>query len=978
MTLDNRSETNKLSAELMHANQQVAALQERIARMEMIFLQQITGVGASSATAQTLLRNMCLAADGADQAEDSNSSNHARSPAGAAGINSGAKSDSHAACVGVVNSDAADEIVQDAIGCWSGSESRSRSRPSSSPRMSAGQVKQVLDMTAAAVSEGRMSSLSSSSNHRGASGNTISSSNNSRDKDRDSISSLVDDNGRQLTRKSFPKSASTGLQNNSVSVDEVRAMAVSLQLQEAVEMSNGVLEGERFDLVQSSSASSTPRARAGTGAEAGVSTGSDFPKTAEVQATEPAPGAGACAGVSAVVSSPLRNVTGDVGVDADVHCSEQLTSYIDQVVYALLPTRRDMDVRENVLMYIRGVVSSTLQGAECFAIGSHVSNTYLPNGDIDITIVLANDGSVAAQNAAACVGAGAVAGAAAVAADLGDPWFVRLNEALCMTSMGKSLPQAAANTGIATNATAPATVTATAVAAVHPKMVVSNVSFVNAEVKVVKSQINGVSVDITSNRIAAMYAQALVELLDELVGKNHLLKRSLLLVKAWIINEAPRHSAGGGSIAGAQNGGMKSWCIAVMTIWIFNNFGTTIHSPIHALAQFLRYYSTFSWTKYAVTVSGPVLAEGLSPLADDDPNKPTLPGLFSEEVLHDFQRRYEHARTCSESAASGDIKTVPYAAFVSAITPNPTPTDVSGPVTTAAAVAVGEGAAGTGVAATTSDDGAGNGGTEIDSCDCAAADAHVSSTAAIPIHPAKAARVLLPTPWLAAPAFGGDSAENYRRGIVNVVDPIQAKNNLSKAMTIASFHTMVAVFERGYAALCELFEHSNAAAAGSSSSAGSLEAMAKQFMLNTTTQLSELGRGRSHGSGAGGLPPLDFYNTVLSSKAAEVERGLRHAEFVLGSVVHYDQFMNLVCLLLEQVSVCCCGALYCTLMGKVCVQMVVCILLCSLLYPIHSALLCSVVCSEAHRSLWARSVNCYRSVWARPPSPTGSSWSVAA
>ena len=771
MTLDNRSETAKLSAELARANEQVAALQERISRMEMMFLQQVTGAATDNSILEPF-QNMSLITDGVNG--DERTGRSLTPPGGGPGLDVGPDGTDGEGGGETADMDA---VVQDAIGCWS--------RPAS-PQMSPAQVVQVLDMTAAAVLDGRARALSATRKSGG-----------------DSNASPVDET--QLTRKSFPRSASTSLQNKSASIEDVHARAVCMQLQEAVEISNEVLEP--FELL--------PTASVDSGIVVAVPRlGADSVGTVDQRV------------VGAEADCKLLDIS---------RCSETLASCIDQVVCALLPTRREMVVRHNVLLYIRGVVSSTLNGAECFAIGSHVSNTYLPNGDIDITIVLASDGTVKGA-----------------AASNDDPWFVKLNEALCMASMGKIIPPMTVSTGASAG-----------IDGASAKMLVSNVSFVNAEVKIVKSQINGVCVDITCNRISAMYAQAMVEYLDGLVSKDHLLKRSLLLIKAWIINEAPRHTAGGGSIAGAQSGGLKSWCIAVMTIWIFNAYGVSIENPIQALALFLRYYSTFSWTKYAITVAGPLLAEGLLPLDINDPNRPDHPGLFPDSILSDFQLRFEHSKMCSANAASGDDKTTPFTPFVSSIR-------VSSPEPSVAPEETSE-----------------NGGT-TDGALGAAAD---SSVVAPPTY-TKLPKSQPATPWLAAAAFGGDSAENYRRGILNVVDPVQLQNNLSTAVTIASFHSIVAVFQKGYSAVSELIDHT----AGAYST--SAEDLVKQFMLNTTTQLSGMGRGLGRGP-AESLQNL--YATVLSSQAVDVERGLRHAELVLGSVIHYDELMGVICLLLEQV-----------------------------------------------------------------------------
>ena len=69
---------------------------------------------------------------------------------------------------------------------------------------------------------------------------------------------------------------------------------------------------------------------------------------------------------------------------------------------------------------------------------------------------------------------------------------------------------------------------------------VRNVSFVNAQVKVVNCTVNNLSVDISQISVGPLASVALFESIDRLVGRNHVFKRSVVLIKAWLKHEAQR------------------------------------------------------------------------------------------------------------------------------------------------------------------------------------------------------------------------------------------------------------------------------------------------------------------------------------------------------------------------------------------------------------------------------------------------------
>ena len=87
------------------------------------------------------------------------------------------------------------------------------------------------------------------------------------------------------------------------------------------------------------------------------------------------------------------------------------------------------------------------------------------------------------------------------------------------------------------------------------------------------------------------------EEIDRLVGKNHLFKRSLLLIKAWCTYESRSY---------AKNSVMNSLTdqsLYALIIHVFNLHHARLHTPLQALSAFFLIFSQFDWDQSAVGLS---------------------------------------------------------------------------------------------------------------------------------------------------------------------------------------------------------------------------------------------------------------------------------------------------------------------------------------------------------------------------------------
>ncbi|XP_040385834.1 uncharacterized protein LOC102710836 isoform X3 [Oryza brachyantha] len=238
-----------------------------------------------------------------------------------------------------------------------------------------------------------------------------------------------------------------------------------------------------------------------------------------------------------------------------------------EVLRRVEPTEAAERRRQDVIGYL-GRLFGTALGCEVIAFGSVPLKSYLPDGDIDITV-------------------------------LG-------NTALDSTYISDvhSILESEQDSGT--------------------ELEIKGLQFINAEVKLIKCVIENIVVDISFNQIGGVSTLCFLELVDRKVGKNHLFKRSIMLIKAWCYYES--------RILGAHHGLLSTYALETLVLYIFNIFHKSLHGPLEALYKFLEYFSKFDWEKYCISLNGPVLLSSLPNLAVElSAINDEL--LFSKEIL---------------------------------------------------------------------------------------------------------------------------------------------------------------------------------------------------------------------------------------------------------------------------------------------------------------------------------------------------------
>ncbi|KAG4196570.1 hypothetical protein ERO13_A06G179700v2 [Gossypium hirsutum] len=251
--------------------------------------------------------------------------------------------------------------------------------------------------------------------------------------------------------------------------------------------------------------------------------------------------------------------------------SEQRTQEILCIIQPSLVSEQN---RQNIIAYFQRLIKG-YYGIEVFPFGSVPLKTFLPDGDIDLT-------ALSHQN-------------------------MEENLARYICGILQHNQQ-------------------------NSEVLVQDVQYIRAQVKIVKCTVNDIPVDISFNQTAGLSALCFLEKVDQLIGKDHLFKRSIILIKAWCYYES--------RILGAHHGLISTYALETMILYIINVFHSSLFGPLAVLYKFLDYYSTFDWANYCISLSGPVLVSSLPAVVAESPENDGDELLLSRDFLNHCRVAY--------------------------------------------------------------------------------------------------------------------------------------------------------------------------------------------------------------------------------------------------------------------------------------------------------------------------------------------------
>lgn len=216
---------------------------------------------------------------------------------------------------------------------------------------------------------------------------------------------------------------------------------------------------------------------------------------------------------------------------------------VAEIIDGIQPNEGSGKRMKDIADYIQSLISNCFP-CQVFIFGSVPLMTYLPDGDIDLTIFSDNE-------------------------KLKDSWTDKVYRVMKEDEKNEN-------------------------AEFHVK----EVQLIMAQVKVIKCLVEDTVVDITFHQTGGLRALCFLEEMDHLINKDHLLKRSIILIKAWCYYES--------RILGAHRGLISTYALETMIIYIYNLFDNSFAGPLEVLYRFLEIFSNFDWKNFCVSIWGPV------------------------------------------------------------------------------------------------------------------------------------------------------------------------------------------------------------------------------------------------------------------------------------------------------------------------------------------------------------------------------------
>ncbi|KAG0604768.1 hypothetical protein M758_9G006000 [Ceratodon purpureus] len=221
-----------------------------------------------------------------------------------------------------------------------------------------------------------------------------------------------------------------------------------------------------------------------------------------------------------------------------------------ELITAIQPSPASEQRREAVVSYVTKLIKSCVN-CEVVRFGSVPLKTYLPDGDIDLTVVSPNP-------------------------EVKRTWFDDVHNVLQKE-----------------------------IANPNAEFRVTEVHGVpDAEVKLLKIYVAKLLVDVSFDQLGGVCTLCFLEEVDRLIGDDHLFKRSIILVKAWCYYES--------RLLDAANNLMSTYALETLVLYIFHIFHASIRGPLQVLYLFLEFFSCFDWDKYCVSLSSPILLASFS------------------------------------------------------------------------------------------------------------------------------------------------------------------------------------------------------------------------------------------------------------------------------------------------------------------------------------------------------------------------------
>ncbi|TKV97508.1 hypothetical protein SEVIR_9G499250v4 [Setaria viridis] len=248
-----------------------------------------------------------------------------------------------------------------------------------------------------------------------------------------------------------------------------------------------------------------------------------------------------------------------------------------ELIARIQPNAHSEGRRLAVYHYVQRLIMNCLS-CQVFTFGSVPLKTYLPDGDIDVTAFSNSD-------------------------ELKEIWANLVRDALEREEKSE-----------------------------NSEFHVKEVQYIQAEVKIIKCLVENIAVDISFNQVGGLCTLCFLEEIDNLISRNHLFKRSIILIKAWCYFES--------RILGAHHGLISTYALETLVLYIFHIFNNSFTGPLEVMYRFLEFFSNFDWEKFCLSLRGPVPISSLPDMTAEPPRMDSGELLLDKSFLDTCSTAY--------------------------------------------------------------------------------------------------------------------------------------------------------------------------------------------------------------------------------------------------------------------------------------------------------------------------------------------------
>lgn len=95
--------------------------------------------------------------------------------------------------------------------------------------------------------------------------------------------------------------------------------------------------------------------------------------------------------------------------------------------------------------------------------------------------------------------------------------------------------------------------------------------------KIIKCLVEKFVIDISFNQLSGLCSLCFLEEVDNLISRNHIFKRSVILIKAWCYHES--------RLLGSKSGLFSTYALEILVLYIFNLYNNESVGPLEPNVQ---------------------------------------------------------------------------------------------------------------------------------------------------------------------------------------------------------------------------------------------------------------------------------------------------------------------------------------------------------------------------------------------------------